>query len=262
MTIVLVHGVPETAAVWDLLADKLIELGHEEPLRLSPPGFGAPVPDHWTATAHDYRTWLVAELETIGHPVDLVGHDWGGGHVLNLVMNRPELVRTWVSDILGVFDQDYVWHDLAQQWQTPGQGEAVVEAMTAPPPQARAAAFVGGGMHPTIADRVAPGIDDVMGSCILRLHRSSAQPAVAEMGAELGAAKARPGLAILPTEDHFVGTDEQRRRAARRAGAQIEVLDGLGHWWTTQDPDRAASVLILSGTPTRRRRVAALERIA
>ncbi|HKH52184.1 MAG TPA: hypothetical protein VKA77_10380 [Mycobacterium sp.] len=180
----------------------------------------------------------------------------------NLVMNRPELVRTWVSDILGVFDQDYVWHDLAQQWQTPGQGEAVVEAMTAPPPQARAAAFVGGGMHPTIADRVAPGIDDVMGSCILRLHRSSAQPAVAEMGAELGAAKARPGLAILPTEDHFVGTDEQRRRAARRAGAQIEVLDGLGHWWTTQDPDRAASVLILSGTPTRRRRVAALERIA
>jgi hypothetical protein len=176
-------------------------------------------------------------------------------------MNRPELVRTWVSDILGVFDQDYVWHDLAQQWQTPGQGEAVVEAMTAPPPQARAAAFVGGGMHPTIADRVAPGIDDVMGSCILRLHRSS-QPAVAEMGAELGAAKARPGLAILPTEDHFVGTDEQHRRAARRAGAQIEVLDGLGHWWTTQDPDRAASVLILSGTPTRRRRVAALERIA
>ena len=45
MTIALVHGVPETAAVWDLLADKLVELGYDEPLRLSPPGFGAPVPD-------------------------------------------------------------------------------------------------------------------------------------------------------------------------------------------------------------------------
>jgi hypothetical protein len=98
-------------------------------------------------------------------------------------------------------------------------------------------------MHPAIAERVAPGIDDVMGSCILRLYRSAAQPAVAELGAHLGAATARPGLAILPTEDHFVGTDEQRHRAARRAGAQIEVLDGLGHWWMTQDPDRAASVL-------------------
>jgi hypothetical protein len=38
MTIVLVHGVPETSSVWDLLADKLVELGHDEPLRLSPLG--------------------------------------------------------------------------------------------------------------------------------------------------------------------------------------------------------------------------------
>jgi hypothetical protein len=45
MTIALVLGVPETSAVWDLLADQLVELGYDEPLRLSPPGFGAPVPD-------------------------------------------------------------------------------------------------------------------------------------------------------------------------------------------------------------------------
>jgi pimeloyl-ACP methyl ester carboxylesterase len=50
-------------------------------------------------------------------------------------------------------------------------------------------------------------------------------------------------LALLPTEDHFVGTDEQRRRAAARAGARVEVLDGLGHWWMTEDPERAAAML-------------------
>jgi pimeloyl-ACP methyl ester carboxylesterase len=243
MTIALVHGVPETSAVWDLLADKLVGLGHEEPVRLSPPGFGAPVPDGWAAAVYDYRAWLIGELENIGHPVDLVGHDWGGGHVVNVAMARPDLVRTWVSDVLGVFDEDYVWHDLAQQWQTPGTGEAVIAAMTAQPAEARAAALIGGGMHPAIADRVAPGIDEAMGACILRLYRSAAQPAVAELGAHLGAAAARPGLAILPTEDHFVGTDEQRHRAAARAGARVEVLEGLGHWWMTEDPDRAASVL-------------------
>jgi pimeloyl-ACP methyl ester carboxylesterase len=53
MTIVLVHGVPETSAVWDLLVDELVALGHDEPLRLSPPGFGAPVLDGWAATVHD-----------------------------------------------------------------------------------------------------------------------------------------------------------------------------------------------------------------
>jgi hypothetical protein len=35
MTIVLVHGVPETSAVWDLLVDELIALGHarDRPIR-------------------------------------------------------------------------------------------------------------------------------------------------------------------------------------------------------------------------------------
>jgi pimeloyl-ACP methyl ester carboxylesterase len=242
MTIALVHGVPETWAVWDLLADKLVALGHDEPLRLSPPGFGAPVPDGWAATVDDYRAWLIGELENIGHRVDLVGHDWGGGHVLNVAMTRPDLIRTWVSDIVGVLDEDYVWHDLAQQWQTPDHGEAVIAAMTAQPAEARAA-LVGGGMHPAIAERVVLGIDEAMGACILRLYRSAAQPAMAELGAHLGAAAARPGLAIMPTEDSNVGTDEQRRRAAPRAGARVEVLEGLGHWWMTEDPDRAASVL-------------------
>jgi pimeloyl-ACP methyl ester carboxylesterase len=243
MTIALVHGVPETSAIWDLLADKLVALGHDEPLRLSPPGFGAPVPEDWAATVHDYRAWLIGELENIGHPVDLVGHDWGGGHVLNVAMTRPDLIRTWVSDILGVFDQDYVWHDIAQQWQTPGVGEEVIAAMTAQPVEERAAALVGGGMQPAIADRVAPGIDEAMGACILPLYRSAAQPVTAELGARLEAAAVRPGLAIMPTEDTYVGTDEQRRRAAARAGARVEVLEGLGHWWMTEDPDRAASML-------------------
>jgi pimeloyl-ACP methyl ester carboxylesterase len=64
MTIMLVHGVPETTAVWDLLVDELVALGRDEPLRLSPPGFGAPVPDGWAATLDDYTAWLVGELET------------------------------------------------------------------------------------------------------------------------------------------------------------------------------------------------------
>ncbi len=60
---------------------------------------------------------------------------------------------------------------------------------------------------------------------------------------ELERAAARPGLALLATADHAVGTEEQRRRAARRAGARIEVLSGLGHWWMTQDPARGALAL-------------------
>ena len=118
MTVVLVHGNPETDAVWGPLADAL---RRDDVVRLSPPGFGAPVPRGWGATVEEYRLWLVGELEAVGEPVDLVGHDWGGGHVANVAMTRPDLLRSWCSDILGVFEPDYVWHDMAQVWQTPLQ---------------------------------------------------------------------------------------------------------------------------------------------
>lgn len=243
MTVVLVHGVPETAAVWDLLVEQLVRLGHPEPVRLSPPGFGSSVPAGWPATVKDYRNWLIDQLEVAGQPVDLVGHDWGGGHVLNVAMHRPDLLRSWVCDVPGLFDPEYQWHNLAKQWQRLGEGEEAITALTTAPLSVRAQILVDAGMNPITAGQVAAGIDEAMGSCILRLYRSAAQPAVARLGRNLEAASARPGLALLATEDHQVGTDEQRRQSADRAGARTEVLEGLGHWWMTQDPQRGAAAL-------------------
>ena len=244
MTAVLVHGNPENAAVWDLLVDQLSAQGCGDPVRLSPPGFGAPVPAHWGATVEEYRAWLVAALEQIGEPVDLVGHDWGGGHVLNVVMTRPDLIRSWCSDTVGTFDPDYVWHDLAQVWQRPGDGEAWLASLLATSVDQRAASLSERGMASVVAARVATALDETMVACILRLYRSAAQPFMAELGATLERARLRPGLAIVASDDHMVGTEAQRHRAADRAGAQVQVLDGLGHWWMAQDPKQSAEVLM------------------
>ena len=244
MTVVLVHGNPETSAVWELLAARLAEAGHEEQIRLSPPGFGAPVPDGFGATVTDYRDWLIAELERIEGPVDLVGHDWGGGHTLNVVMTRPDLVRSWCSDAIGVFDPEYVWHALAQIWRTPGDGEAWIAAALAQPRDVRAARMTSRGMGPVIADQVAEGFDERMGECILRLYRSASPEVMANLGAHLETAAACPGLVILATNDDVVGTEEQRRRSARRAGAGVAELAGFGHWWMTQGEGRAGTAAL------------------
>jgi pimeloyl-ACP methyl ester carboxylesterase len=245
VTVVLVHGNPETDAIWGPLVDALGRegLGAEDIVRLSPPGFGAPLPDDFPATYLAYRDWLEDELENIGDPVDLVGHDWGGGHVVNAVMHRPELVRSWVSDILGCFDSEYVWHDLARIWQTPGDGEQHVDTFLGGTVEDRTAMWVAAGMPPAIAASIAAAQGPEMGRAILRLYRSAAGSAMAEAGRALGNAAARPGLSILATEDTYVGSEAVRRRAAQRAGAQTEVLDGLGHWWMMQDPARSAAVL-------------------
>src|ERR1700761_8712561 len=89
MTVVLVHGNPETDAIWGPLVEAI---GRDDVVRLSPPGFGAPLPDGFPATYLGYRDWLEGELEAIlaagEEPVDLVGHDWGGGPVGNAGKHR------------------------------------------------------------------------------------------------------------------------------------------------------------------------------
>jgi pimeloyl-ACP methyl ester carboxylesterase len=240
MTVVLVHGNPETDAIWGPL---VAELGRDDVVRLSPPGFGAPLPADFSMTHVAYRDWLVAELDRIDTPVDLVGHDWGGGHVINAVMHRPELVRSWASDVLGILHPDYVWHDMAQVWQTPDAGEELVEAMIGGSVEDRVAQLAGLGIPDAVAAELAAAQGPEMGRAILALYRSAAQPAMVEAGRALGNAAARPGLSILATEDTYVGSDDLRRDAAQRAGARTEVLEGLGHWWMLQDPARGAKVL-------------------
>jgi pimeloyl-ACP methyl ester carboxylesterase len=240
MTVVLVHGNPETEAIWNPLVDAL---GRDDVVRVSPPGFGAPLPDDFPATCLAYRDWLEDELAGFKEPVDLVGHNWGGGHVVNTAMHRPELVRSWASDVVGVFDRDYIWHDLAQVWQTPGDGEQLVDTMMGGTVQDRAKRLAAFGVPLDVATSIAAAQGPEMGRAILLLYRSARQPAMAEAGRGLEAAAARPGLSLLATEDHYVGSEKLRRRAADRAGARTEVLDGLGHWWMCQDPARGAAVL-------------------
>lgn len=241
MTVVLVHGNPETDAIWGPLIDAL---GRDDVVRLSPPGFGAPLPDDFPATYVAYRDWLEGELEKIGDPIDLLGHDFGGIHVVNAMMHRPELVRTWATDAIGIFDSDYVWHDLAQVWQTPGEGEQLVDLMMSTPVEDWVTQIATVGMTADIATAVARSHGPEMGRAILMLYRSAGEPgAMAESAGGLELASARPGLSLLCTADTFVGSEEIRRSAAKRAGARTEVLEGLDHYWMIQDPNGSAAVL-------------------
>jgi pimeloyl-ACP methyl ester carboxylesterase len=238
--VVFVHGNPETDAVWEPL---VAALGRDDVVRLSPPGFGAPLPGDFSATFLAYRDWLVDELEGIDQPVDLVGHDWGGCHVVNAVMQRPDLVRSWVTDVIGLFDPDYVWHDAAKGFQTPEVGEQLVGMMQDGSVEDRAQQLVTFGLPADVATSFAEAQGQEMGQAILALYRSACQPAMADAGRALENAAGRPGLSILATDDPYVGSEAIRRRAADRAGARTEVLDGLGHWWMLENPTLSAAAL-------------------
>ncbi len=240
MTLVLVHGNPETEAIWD---DLLPHLRASDIVCLSPPGFGSLIPPGFDCSADAYRDWLASELKKLAQPIDLLGHDWGGGHVVRIAMDCPTLIRSWTSDILGVFDSDYVWHHQAQLWQTPEAGEKAVLQMLRTPSETLAQRYEGFGMTPAIAQKVAAGANRDMGRAILALYRSAAQPAMHDIGRGLPRANAKPGLSLIATEDSYGGGETLARRSAERAGAKVAVLNGAGHWWMCQQPRQGADAI-------------------
>jgi len=243
-TKVFVHGNPETSAVWSLLVAELKKRGVDNIVLLTPPGFGALTPAGWGGTMREYRDWLIAELEAIGGDIDLVGHDWGAGHVYGVLSEKPGIVRSWAADCAGLMHADYQWHDAAQGWQAPELGEQMVAGMVAMPDDQFVDAFSGLGMSREIAADVKSHINDEMARCILALYRDAAQPALVPIGKQFASARPKNGLVIIAEEDHYAGTLETMTSVANSVGAAIAVLPEVGHWWMCQRPDLGADMLM------------------
>ncbi|HEY5638542.1 MAG TPA: alpha/beta hydrolase [Dehalococcoidia bacterium] len=233
MPAIFVHGVPDTHRVWDPL---IAHLSRDDVTAVDLPGFGLPVPDGWSATKEEYASWLIAEVEKAGGPVDIVGHDWGALLTARLVSLRPDLVRSWAIGG-GAIDAKYVWHDMARSWQTPGVGEQVMQAMSGP---ALEAGLAGGGVPAEHAATTASKVDDTMKDCILKLYRSAT-----EVGKEWQPETEkieRPGLLMWGGKDPYMQVDFARKMA-ERTGARLLVFEDSSHWWPLEKPAEAASAL-------------------
>jgi pimeloyl-ACP methyl ester carboxylesterase len=233
MPAVLVHGVPDTHRLWDKLR---VRLSRRDVLTPNLPGFGVPTPPGFHPTKEAYVAWLIAEIERVGTPVHLVGHDWGSLLVQRLVSLRPDLIRTWaVGD--GPIDREYVWHDLAQQWQTPGVGEAIMAVMGG---DALAEGLAGAGVPADDARVTASHMDERMKECILGLYRSAVH--VGEEWEDDVASIDRPALVLWSRDDPYVASRFAERLAARVRG-ELVLLEGCGHWWPLERPAEAAAAL-------------------
>ncbi|HEV3226321.1 MAG TPA: alpha/beta hydrolase [Acidimicrobiales bacterium] len=238
MPAVLVHGVPETPAIWEPV---ISHLGRTDVVTPQFPGFGRPRPAGFGATKEEYLGWLVGELDKLRSegPIDLVGHDWGGGLVVRLVSTRADLVRSWVTDAAGLGDVNFEWHDFAKIWQTPGEGEAFFEQQLGASEEERLAIFEMFGVPKDQLDRLST-IDSTMTDCILALYRSATN--VGKEWAPDFKDIPKPGAVIVPSEDPFLNGDGARN-GAKQSGASVIELDGVGHWWMLQDPKRGAAEL-------------------
>ena len=228
----LIHGVPDTPAVWEPIR-RLI--ARRDVVTPALPGFGAPLPVGFRATCDEFVAWLVDDIETLDAPVDLVGHDWGSILALRIASIRGDLVRTLAVGS-GPLDEDYRWHDTAVAWQTPDVGEQMMQMMGG---ELAIDGFVGAGLPRDVAERVVGHIDARMKDTILRLYRSAVD-VNPRWAPDLDAIRC-PALVVWPVDDPFVDRRFGARLADRIHAELLEVHGG--HWWPVRHPETVAPAL-------------------
>ena len=234
MPAVFLHGVPDTFRMWDRVR---ADLSRTDVVALAMPGFDAPVPAGFDASKEAYADWLVGELERIGEPVDLVGHDWGSLLTQRAASVRPELVRTLACGS-GPIDRDYVWHDLAQAWQTPDVGEQVMADFTPDALAAGLAEFT----DEAAAKETSKHVDDDMKRCILALYRSAVKVGDEWQAGVEAVAGRFPALVLWGRDDAYV-QPQFGENLAKRLHAKLLMFDDSGHWWPYTKPAATAAAL-------------------
>ncbi|MBU2607165.1 MAG: alpha/beta hydrolase [Alphaproteobacteria bacterium] len=236
--ILFVHGVPDTPFLWGPLV-KALGLKPDQWMAPALPGFGSPVPAGFTCTKDAYADWLIGQMEAVGQPVNIVGHDWGALLTLRACSLRPDLVESWCVTN-AVIDSKYSGHRMARMWATPLLGELVMTGMR--DTAKLEAALVEGGMPPDIAAHEAPLVDKTMRQSILKLYRSARGLRISGDWED--------GLANLPSKgqlywgenDPFVGLPVAQR-FAKRWDVPLHVEHDAGHWACAEHPGSFALVL-------------------
>ncbi len=92
--VLMLHGFPEAAFVWDEVMQRLAPRhGCLAPNLRGYPGSGVPT-ELAAYRAKPLVADIAALIEAVGAPVDLlVAHDWGGALAWNLAAQRPELLK-------------------------------------------------------------------------------------------------------------------------------------------------------------------------
>lgn len=233
MPAVFVHGVPDTARVWQPL---LAHLKRSDVVCLSLPGFANRRPAGFNPDKDSYAAWIVDQLRKIDGPIDLVGHDWGSLLVTRVVSIAPRLVRTW-SGGGAPLDPAYVWHDTAQIWQTPGKGEELMKMMSA---DLMAAGLAAQGIPQADAQEAARLMDDEMKACILTLYRSAVRVAD-DWFADLKNVTA-PGLVLWGENDPYAPSHFGEKLATNTRAA-FKLVAGTRHWYQVEKPNVVADAL-------------------
>lgn len=237
--VVLVHGIPGSAASWETVRGILV--GEHRVITVDLLGFG-PSSRPWSARslqAPAQAKALARVLDDLGvRDATVAGHDFGGPVAAHLAARRPELVGglVWLSG--NAFPDTPVPFPLALVTK-PLLGplaERIVFSRGALRLMARLAARDRAVQaRPAVGDRSqARSIRIIFASALRELERLYAPVVEALSGLDL------PATVVWGDRDPFFPTDQAKRTAALLPDARVVVLDGAGHFPPEERPGDVA----------------------
>jgi pimeloyl-ACP methyl ester carboxylesterase len=249
--VVFVHGNPGPKEDWEDLAARTGEFSRA--LAPDMPGYGAAdKPPDFDYTTGGYARHLAGILDQLGvERVHLVMHDFGGPWGLVWAVQHPEAFASATLINTGVL-LDYRWHRLARIWRIPGVGEAFMASTTKP-----AFRVLLSRDNPRLPPAAGERLYEAMRSwgtkrAVLKLYRATPASAMGALRDPLRALD-RPALVVWGTADAYIPWKQAERQRESFPSAEVELLEGLGHWPFLEDPARVAEHVI----PFLRRQVGA-----
>jgi pimeloyl-ACP methyl ester carboxylesterase len=240
--VVFVHGNPGPADDWRDLLLRAGELGRV--IAPDMPGYGrAGTPEDFTYSVDGYAAYLAALLDQLRiSRVHIVAHDFGGAWALAWAVRHPEALASATLINSGVAI-GYRWHRYARIWRTPVAGEAF-QALASRP----AYRLLLGRDNPRLTRDQIDHIYDASRSwttkrAVLKLYRATPEATLASPAAALRQLD-RPALVIWGTKDAYLPSEQAECQRQAFPSAQVELLEGHGHWVMLEDPGRVASLVI------------------
>lgn len=241
--VVYLHGVPTSADDWVPFLELTGGIAPDLP------GFGRSTKaGHLDYSMAGHADFLEGFLDALGiSRFALVAHGWGAAGGLVLAQRHPaRIARLVLIDAVPLL-AGFHWHRLARAWRAPVLGELIMgstpkrllfhglrQASGSEWSQARLAA-------------VWEHFDQGTQRAILRLHRDGDPSRLAAAGLGLDDIEA-PALVVWGERDPWFGVELAARYAERLPHAQVQIVEGAGHWPWLGRPEAVSRVVSFLGS--------------
>jgi pimeloyl-ACP methyl ester carboxylesterase len=236
------HGNPTHGGEWA----PFLERGGPA-VAIDMPGWGRsdrPAPQRFDYSMFGLSAFLERCLDELGvGRRKLIVHDWGSLGLIG-AQRRPELVEKLVVINAVPLLPGYRWHWIAQLWRRRGIGE-MLNRTTARASLAlllRQARGDRSAMPAEFVDLIWEHWDAGTSAAMLALYRHADPDRLALAGSDLGRVEC-PALVLWGDRDPYLPTRFARAYTDALPNAELELIDGAGHWPLIDRPATADRIL-------------------